>query len=111
MNTNHTRLIDRSGFEDVYSALPPDHRDEPVVSEVELCVLLESYPGALSRLFALLCLFELVPARANSVTLSDGVIRQVFWFTRLSEKRLSLLVGKVSQLTECIEVEVNSSSA
>lgn len=77
--------------------------------EVELTVLLERLPGALLRVFGVLCAFDLVPDRSLSRSVGPDAIRVVCHFRDLPGHRLDLLVRKLRQLTECYEVGVAAS--
>lgn len=101
-------LPNLSGQEDVYSVHTTEHAPEASLAQVQIIILLERFPGALARVFALLCLFELVPQFAR-VTPSHGGgkeddIRLELGFEQLQPDRLDLLTRKIRQLTECLEV-------
>jgi len=110
-----TTLPNLSGQEDVYSVHTTEHAPRAALAQVEITVLLERFPGALARVFALLCLFELVPQFAR-VEPSKGSgceddIRLDLGFGPLQPDRLDLLTRKIRQLTECLEVyEADSGS-
>ncbi|MEJ8568674.1 hypothetical protein [Elongatibacter sediminis] len=102
-------LPNLTGQQDVYDAgVALDRVASPCAadSEVELTVLLERLPGALLRVFGVLCTFELVPERSLSQCAGPDAIRVVFHFRDLPGHRLDLLVRKLRQLTECFEARV-----
>ncbi len=108
-------LPNLSGQEDVYSVHTTEHALEASLVQVEITVVLERLPGALARVFALLCLFELVPQFARIAPIKgSGIeddIRLEFGFAQLQPERLDLLCRKIRQLTECLEVfETDSGS-
>jgi ribosomal protein S15P/S13E len=92
------------GQEDVYSVHTTEHAPEAFLARVDIVVLLEPFPGALARVFALLCLFELVPQFAQVTRWNEGDIRLELGFDQLQPERLNLLLRKIQQLTECLEV-------
>jgi hypothetical protein len=95
------------GQEDVYSAHTTEHVAKPSLAQVDMVVLLERLPGALARLFALLCLFELVPQVARTELCENDVIRVQLQFVQLPPERLQLLLRKICQLTECLDVQTS----
>ena len=101
-------LPNLTGQEDVYSVHTTEHAPEASLVQVEITVLLERFPGALARVFALLCLFELVPQFArvgpSHGSGSDDDIRLDLGFDQLQPDRMDLLLRKIRQLTECLEV-------
>lgn len=103
-----------TGQEDVYSVHTTEHMPVAALEQARLVVMLERFPGALARAFALLCLFELIPTSSHSELCEDDAIRLELQFSPLPPDRLDLLVRKFRQLTECLEVrlvpsaEVNS---
>jgi len=99
----HT-LPNLSGQEDVYSVHTTEHPPEASLAKVEITVLLERFPGALARVFALLCLFELIPRFAQATACNVDDIRLELGFDQLQPDRLDLLIRKIRQLTECLEV-------
>jgi len=101
-------LPNLSGQEDVYSVHTTEHAPEASLAQVEITILLERFPGALARVFALLCLFELVPqfvrVMPSKLRGTDDDIRLELGFDELQPGRLDLLIRKIRQLTECLEI-------
>ncbi|HKX56260.1 MAG TPA: hypothetical protein VJN01_09165 [Xanthomonadales bacterium] len=97
-------LPNLAGQEDVYSVHTTEHAAVAELQQVQLVVLLERFPGALARVFALLCLFELIPLATRTELCDDDAIRLELTFSRLPPDRLDLLVRKLNQLTECLGV-------
>ncbi len=97
-------LPNLSGQEDVYSVHTTGPVPQAPLAQVEITILLERFPGALARVFALLCLFELVPQFARVIPWNTDDIRLDLGFDRLQPERLDLLTRKICQLTECLEV-------
>jgi hypothetical protein len=97
-------LPNLTGQEDVYSVHTTEHAEVDDLQQVQLVVLLEQFPGALARVFALLCLFELIPLSTRTDLCADDAIRVELQFSHLPPDRLDLLVRKLHQLTECLEV-------
>ena len=97
-------LPNLSGQEDVYSAHVNEHPPTAGLHQVEICVVLERFTGSLARVFALLCLFELVPLSSRTELCDDDAIRLELHFSHLPPDRLDLLLRKISQLTECLTV-------
>jgi hypothetical protein len=95
-----------AGQEDVYSVHTSEHAPAAALEHVQLVILLERFPGALARAYALLCLFELVPLATRSELQADDEIRLEWQFSHLPPDRLDLLQRKISQLTECLQVNV-----
>ena len=98
-----------SGQQDVYAS--PSSGAGPrgpagATADTELTVLLERGPGALLRVFGVLCTFELVPEHTASGVDGPDMIRVAFRFAGLSPARCDLLARKLAQLTECIDVSV-----
>ena len=99
-----TGLPNLTGQEDVYSVHTAEHAPELSLLQVEVVVLLERYPGALARVFALLCLFELVPVALECMQCAEDELRLQLRFDQLQPDRLNLLLRKINHLTECLEV-------
>ncbi|HET6566024.1 MAG TPA: hypothetical protein VFG52_11470 [Xanthomonadales bacterium] len=97
-------LPNLTGQEDVYSVHTTEHAPETDLAQAQLVVMLERFPGALARAFALLCLFELVPLATRTELCDDDAIRLELQFTQLPPDRLDLLLRKFNQLTECLGV-------
>ena len=97
-------LPNLTGQEDVYSVHTTEHAPETDLAHAQLVVMLERFPGALARAFALLCLFELVPLASRTELCDDDTIRLELQFTHLPPDRLDLLLRKLNQLTECLGV-------
>jgi hypothetical protein len=97
-------LPNLAGQEDVYSVHTTEHAPVADLERAELVVLLERFPGALARVFALLCLFELVPLSSRTGLDDVDAIRLELQFSHLPPDRLDLLVRKLNQLTECLGV-------
>jgi len=95
-------LPNLTGQEDVYSVHTTEHAMPAKLQQVQLVVLVERFPGALARVFALLCLYELIPLSTRTELCDDDAIRVELQFSHLSPDRLSLLVRKLNQLTECL---------
>jgi hypothetical protein len=104
-------LPNLTGQEDVYSVHTTEHSAVAALEQVHLVVLLERFPGALARVFALLCLFELIPLAARTELCADDAIRLELRFSHLPPDRLDLLVRKINQLTECLGVVENVANA
>lgn len=105
-------LPNLTGQEDVYSVHTTEHAAMVELQQVQLVVMLERFPGALARVFALLCLFELIPLATRTELCDDDAIRVELQFSHLPPDRLDLLVRKLNQLTECLGVvESDSTSA
>lgn len=92
------------GPQDVYAVFRPDGRSSPELSEARISVLLECGPTALSRAFALLCTMNLVPAAARSALAGEEAIRLDLVFESVPQGRIDLLVRKLAQLVECLDV-------
>jgi hypothetical protein len=103
-------LPNLTGQEDVYSVHTTEHAAVAALQQVQLVVLLERFPGALARVFALLCLFELIPLSTRTDLCDDDAIRVELQFSRLPPDRLDLLVRKLNQLTECLGVVENDAT-
>lgn len=103
-------LPNLAGQEDVYSVHTTEHAPAAALAQAQVTVLLECFPGALARLFALLCLFELVPLRSHTELAGQDAIRVDLQFSHLPPERLDLLLRKFRQLTECLEVKANETS-
>jgi hypothetical protein len=99
-----TGLPNLAGQEDVYSVHTTEHLPTAALARVEVVVLLERFPGALARLFALLCLFELVPLASRTELCEEEAIRVELQFSHLPPDRLDLLLRKIRQLTECLDI-------
>jgi len=99
----HT-LPNLSGQEDVYSVHTTEHAPKVSLARVDITVLLERFPGALARVFALLCMFELIPRFVQATACNVDDIRLELGFDQLQPDRLDLLIRKIRQLTECLEV-------
>lgn len=97
-------LPNLTGQEDVYSVHTTEHALVAELQQVRLVVMLERFPGALARVFALLCLFELIPLSTSTELCADDAIRVELHFPHLPPDRLDLLVRKLNQLTECLGV-------
>ena len=69
-----------------------------------LTIVLEQTPAALARVYSVLCLMNLVPDSFNGSQEGDGAIRIDFTFGSVTGRRLDLLIRKLAQLTECLEV-------
>jgi hypothetical protein len=95
-----------AGQEDVYSVHTSEHAPAAALEHVQLVILLERFPGALARAYALLCLFELVPIATRTELSEDDAIQLELHFGHLPPDRLDLLVRKFRQLTECLGVRV-----
>lgn len=104
-----TGLPNLSGQEDVYSAHTTEHAPQRSLTQVEVVVLLERFPGALARLFALLCLFGLVPVSMQCTQCAEDEQRLQLCFDQIQPDRLNLLLRKISQLTECLDVRIGDS--
>jgi hypothetical protein len=98
-------LPNLTGQEDVYSVHTTGHAIVAELQQVHLVVTLERFPGALARVFALLCLFELIPRSTRTELCAEEVIRVELHFSQLQPDRLDLLVRKLNQLTECLAVQ------
>ena len=99
-----TGLPNLTGQDDVYSVPTTGHAPKPSLARVEVVVLLEQFPGALARVFALLCLFELVPVAMQCVQWAEDELHLQLHFDQIKRDRLNLLLRKICQLTECLEV-------
>ncbi len=97
-------LPNLSGQEDVYSVHTTGHAPEAALASVDITIFLERFPGSLARVFALLCLFELVPRLAQVTPCNADDIRLELRFDQLQADRLNLLIRKIRQLTECLDV-------
>lgn len=97
-------LPNLSGQEDVYSVHITEHPPVADLYQVKINVLLERFTGSLARVFALLCLFELVPVTSRTELCDDDAIHLELHFSHLPPDRLDLLLRKISQLTECLTV-------
>ena len=104
-------LPNLAGQEDVYSVHTTEHAPAAELSRAQVVVLLERFPGALARLYALLCLFELVPLKSHTELCGADEIRVELQFSHLPPDRLDLLLRKLRQLTECLEVRPADSIA
>ena len=69
-----------------------------------LTIVLEQTPAALARVYSVLCLMNLVPDSFNGSQVGDGAVRIDFTFGSIEDRRLDLLIRKLWQLTECLEV-------
>lgn len=98
-------LPNLTGQEDVYSVHTNGHATVAGLQQVHLVVTLERFPGALARVFALLCLFELIPRSTRTELCAEEIIRVELQFAQLQPDRLDLLVRKLNQLTECLAVQ------
>lgn len=98
-------LPNLAGQEDVYSVHTTEHVPEPPpLAQVKVVVLLERFPGSLVRVFALLCLFELVPVSMECMQCAGDELRLKLYFDQVQPERLNLLQRKINQLTECLDV-------
>ncbi len=104
-------LPNLAGQEDVYSVHTTEHVPVAALARVEVVVLLERFPGALARVFALLCLFELVPLTAHTELCEGDAIRVEMQFSQLPPDRLDLLLRKIRQLTECLDVFASNATS
>lgn len=104
-------LPNLTGQEDVYSVQTTEHAVVADLQQVQLVVLLERFPGALARVFALLCLFELIPLATRTELCEDDAIRVELQFLHLPPDRLDLLIRKLNQLTECLDVSEQDSDS
>lgn len=106
-----SELPNLTGQEDVYSVHTTEHAPMADLEQASLVVLLERFPGALARVFALLCLFELIPLSTRTELCDDDAMRVELRFSHLPPDRLDLLVRKLNQLTECLSVVENDAAA
>ena len=94
-------LPNLSGQHDVYGSAASEAAG---MAEIGLSVLLESSPGALARVFALLATFDLVPVASCSTLLPADFVRLDLTLQTVSHERREMLVRKLNQMIDCIEV-------
>ena len=92
----------------VYSENSLDYRSPAPLPEAGITVMLERTPVALTRVYALLCTVDLMPVASCSVDCGEDVIRLDLTFESVPGSRFGMLVRKLAQLTECLEVKHRS---
>ena len=92
--------------QDVYDAHWHAARADRVLDAAELHVVLERNPAALARIFDLLCLLSLVPQRVESVEMNPEDLGLTLYFGPVAALTADLLVRKVSQLADCLDVRL-----
>ena len=65
---------------------------------------LEHSPTALARVSAILCTVGLVPASMSAQAVGDEVLQLDLCFRDAAARRVDLLLRKLAQLVECIEL-------
>ena len=90
--------------QDVYAERSPLAGVPALLPEAGVTVMLECTSAALARVYALLCTVDLVPAASCAALCGEDAIRLDLAFESVPGSRLEMLVRKLAQLTECLEV-------
>lgn len=98
-------LPNLSGQHDVYGSADSAAAEVAGMAEIGLTVLLEPSPGALARVFALLATFDLVPLASCSTLLPADYVRLDLTLHPVPHERCEMLVRKLNQMIDCIEVK------
>lgn len=99
-------LAENTNVQDVYDVHWHAAKADQVVNAAELHVVLERNPAALARVFDVLCLLGLVPERTESSEMGQHDLGLSLFFGPVAAVSTDLLVRKVSQLTDCLEVRL-----